>query len=409
MIRFSIALLLVGATFAAAVGQTVIVNETFDAYADSAALYQVWAPLAGSASPGTPEQVQAQFPLVTVNPDFNGDTFVDAADYTVWRDNQGVGSTQPQGDANQDAVVNAKDYNLWAASFGGTVSGTPNKVVHHLRNFIPAAERLPDGNLVYQPPLDPNFFDGSIFPSDGMEPIVLRGDIYSEDGLLQRNTIALRSFFEGASANLIEMGFNNSTGSQPTGSVDHPEWGAAVGANPDCVAAPSQACAGFGVRLQLFTASPGTNPDWQFFKFDPSWDTNGNGLVSEAEVFARLGGPAWHRFEATISADPEGDHHDIVFTVDLNRDGINNATGEEGVDATITFNDLVTVTQAGFNSLRIGGPSGLYTTSAVMFDNIYLSGPQSAAAASGAAVPEPTSLALSLLTALALLSIRRSR
>jgi hypothetical protein len=61
----------------------------------------------------------------TVNPDFNGDQMVDAADYVVWRDNAGkMGTgTQATGDANGDMNVNQADYDLWRAAFGTTIPG----------------------------------------------------------------------------------------------------------------------------------------------------------------------------------------------------------------------------------------------------------------------------------------------
>lgn len=55
-------------------------------------------------------------------PDFNGNGKVDAADYVIWRNNNGLtgGATLSQGDANGDGNVNATDYSLWRASFGLT-------------------------------------------------------------------------------------------------------------------------------------------------------------------------------------------------------------------------------------------------------------------------------------------------
>ncbi len=375
-----------------ALGQTVIVNDDFESYADDAALHQVWGGLAGSITPGTPAEVESRFPLyelVSDNADFNGNTVVDAADYTVWRDNLGLasGATQSQGDANNDGAVNAADYDAWKAGFGTMPSGGGSGfAVRHLANALPP-DRVPDGDLVYLPPLDPNFQpDNSIFPSVGLEPIVLSGDIYAEDPSLQRNTIGLRSFFDGGTANIIEMGFYNGVGGQPADT--------AAGAAADGTDGQSQALAGFAARLQLFNLSSGAaNPDWQFFALPSELDTNGNGLVTESEVFDQLG-PGWHHFEVTIAPAAEGTGHDITFTLDLLNDGINNGTGLPGVDGTLTFKDVVEVTQAGFNSLRIGGPSALYTTQAAQFDNIFLSGPLvTPGAGASAAVPEPSSFA----------------
>lgn len=64
--------------------------------------------------------------------DFNGDGYVDAADYTVWRDSKGVvfGTEQdhPAADANHDFVVDDDDYSLWVANYGSPsqASSSPN-------------------------------------------------------------------------------------------------------------------------------------------------------------------------------------------------------------------------------------------------------------------------------------------
>jgi hypothetical protein len=52
--------------------------------------------------------------------DFNDDGTIDAADYTVWRDNLGLTGTATQltGDANGDLNVDNTDYDLWKAAFG---------------------------------------------------------------------------------------------------------------------------------------------------------------------------------------------------------------------------------------------------------------------------------------------------
>lgn len=57
-----------------------------------------------------------------VLPDFNGDGFVNAADYTIWRDNsfRTSGATFAQGDANGDGAVNSADYQLWRSQYGAT-------------------------------------------------------------------------------------------------------------------------------------------------------------------------------------------------------------------------------------------------------------------------------------------------
>ncbi len=59
------------------------------------------------------------------NGDFNGDGFVDAADYTVWRDT--LGSAVPLGtgaDGNGDGFITAADYSVWRSLFGTTNTGS---------------------------------------------------------------------------------------------------------------------------------------------------------------------------------------------------------------------------------------------------------------------------------------------
>ena len=52
--------------------------------------------------------------------DFNLDGIVDAADYTVWRDNLGQQGLQPftRGDGNGDGLVTSADYIVWQNHFG---------------------------------------------------------------------------------------------------------------------------------------------------------------------------------------------------------------------------------------------------------------------------------------------------
>lgn len=50
--------------------------------------------------------------LPTLEGDFNADGFVDAADYSLWRDNQ------PTADANDDGAIDSRDLAVWAATYG---------------------------------------------------------------------------------------------------------------------------------------------------------------------------------------------------------------------------------------------------------------------------------------------------
>jgi len=60
------------------------------------------------------------------NADFNGNGTIDAADFVLWRKNNGLasGAIQPQGDADGDMDVDLEDYDLWHASFGNPFPGS---------------------------------------------------------------------------------------------------------------------------------------------------------------------------------------------------------------------------------------------------------------------------------------------
>jgi hypothetical protein len=60
--------------------------------------------------------------------DFNGDGFVDAADYTAWRDNEGAAeSSLAVGSTDGSGLVDAADYDLWVVNYGqnASASGVP--------------------------------------------------------------------------------------------------------------------------------------------------------------------------------------------------------------------------------------------------------------------------------------------
>jgi hypothetical protein len=50
--------------------------------------------------------------------DYNGDGFVNAADYTVWRDSQNATGPDLAADGNGDEIVNQADYDIWAGNYG---------------------------------------------------------------------------------------------------------------------------------------------------------------------------------------------------------------------------------------------------------------------------------------------------
>jgi len=51
--------------------------------------------------------------------DFNNDGKVDAADYTVWRDNLGGSSSALNGMVRRQRLLFQADYDLWKTNFGG--------------------------------------------------------------------------------------------------------------------------------------------------------------------------------------------------------------------------------------------------------------------------------------------------
>jgi hypothetical protein len=52
--------------------------------------------------------------------DFNRDGKVDAADYVVWRNSEGLTGSNLAADGNGDNVIDDLDYGLWRANFGAT-------------------------------------------------------------------------------------------------------------------------------------------------------------------------------------------------------------------------------------------------------------------------------------------------
>lgn len=68
-------------------------------------------------------------PVIVVNPgggilegDFNDDGVVDAADYTVWRQSEGMTGEGLAADVNGDLVVDDFDYRAWRANYGRTAN-----------------------------------------------------------------------------------------------------------------------------------------------------------------------------------------------------------------------------------------------------------------------------------------------
>jgi hypothetical protein len=56
--------------------------------------------------------------------DYNSDGFVDAADYTVWRDSLGSTGVDLTADGNGDELVDAADYHVWRSNYGNSLMNT---------------------------------------------------------------------------------------------------------------------------------------------------------------------------------------------------------------------------------------------------------------------------------------------
>jgi hypothetical protein len=61
-------------------------------------------------------------PVVVNNGDYNGNGFVDAADYVVWRDMEGQAVTpNSEADGDGDGTIGPGDYDYWRARFGNAI------------------------------------------------------------------------------------------------------------------------------------------------------------------------------------------------------------------------------------------------------------------------------------------------
>ena len=133
-----------------------------------------------------------------------------------------------------------------------------------------------------------------------------------------------------------------------------------------------------------------------------------NGLINSFDV-----GPGWIRYEATITPDS------VTLTIDLYRDHLRNTSripdpdtgirpGTQGVDATVTW--PITSNTAGYDSLRIGGPSNLSSAGGgLVFDNLYLAlvdVPMGSGAARALNIPEPATIAVTILAVALAIGIR---
>jgi hypothetical protein len=84
--------------------------------------------MAGESTPRTGTVIyQAASAPVTLPGDYNNDGFVNAADYTVWRNALGTAATLP-GDTSPGGV-SAVDYTVWANNYGRTAGGSSSVAI----------------------------------------------------------------------------------------------------------------------------------------------------------------------------------------------------------------------------------------------------------------------------------------
>ena len=69
------------------------------------------------------DDVEVSFTAAAVPGDFNGDSVVDAADYTVWRDTFGLTGTGLAADGDNNGTVDELDYDFWKQAFGWDAGG----------------------------------------------------------------------------------------------------------------------------------------------------------------------------------------------------------------------------------------------------------------------------------------------
>jgi hypothetical protein len=78
-----------------------------------------------AAGSGAPFAYQRSGPPIIPTGDYNGDTFVNAADYTVWRNTFGesVDFDGEGADGNGNGMIDAGDYTFWKERYGDLVLG----------------------------------------------------------------------------------------------------------------------------------------------------------------------------------------------------------------------------------------------------------------------------------------------
>ncbi|MBX3426106.1 MAG: PEP-CTERM sorting domain-containing protein [Pirellulales bacterium] len=316
----------------------IIVDENFDGYADNDAFRAVWVPTVG-----------------------NGTAAADPA-------NNDAGVLD-DGTLNPGVVTSGKVVDHIGVFAGGTMVNQYGGVINQGLGLNPAFNAVPSATK-------------SVFVSV---------DLYDSGGGNERMTLGLRHISVAGetitTTNLLEMGLYNSNSGDPTVvGVTNPPGNAAAG-SPGFYNGR-----GYGARLNLYGAISSplvVTPDWQYFRTDgETWGLQDTDLgfdiglesTTDTNDYVSIGdiGAGWHTYSATITPTH------VTFEIDLWRDGLRNTSrtpdSETGIrpgepdlpDARMVF-PIATLPQ-GFNSLRIGGPSGLSSAGAgvTLFDNIRL-------------------------------------
>lgn len=323
--RLSLAVVLGVVLGAQAMAETVIVNETFDGYADDAAFQAAWTPTIGNGT-------------ALANPaDVNSGILT--TDTIAFPGLQGKGVDHIGATASTPGMVN---------QWGGVVNQLNGE--NEAFNIAPSAT----------------------------ESVYLSADIFNSGAANQRMTVGLRNIdnITGSvvTGNIVELGMYNTNSADPTVPGVHNPPEASGAAEPGFYTGTS-----YAYRLINFqgpvTAPLQVQPSWQYPQLPAELEgPDTNALVTPFDI-----GAGWHRWTATISPTS------VTITIDLFRDGMRNTSvtpdengdrpGTPGVDATVTWN--ISAQPQGFNALRFGGPSGLSSAGSAIpnsnaFDNIVL-------------------------------------
>jgi hypothetical protein len=116
--------------------------------------------------------------------DFNGDGYVDAADYTVWRDQLGqtLGKLAADGDGDND--VDEDDYMIWKKCFGTTQSGLgsesqaiPEPATAKLLTLY-SLMIVSTGSRIVRSKSSSRLHSSEVLPRFSVEPIVMLSSIF---------------------------------------------------------------------------------------------------------------------------------------------------------------------------------------------------------------------------------------